>query len=153
MSGRSTDGLSGGPTCVGSVWKGANAVRPDVLLFIIPLVLILLLTMQGRRRRRDLMNAQQRLAPGAVVMTGAGMFGTVVAIDGDQITLETGPGQTSRWLRQAVVRVITPAPTADADGSSDVHGAIQDATDDPQPAGPADTPVGGAGEEDQPRRD
>jgi len=123
-----------------------------VLLFIIPLVLILLLTMQGRRRRRDLMNAQQRLAPGAVVMTGAGLFGTVVAVDGDQVTLETAPGQTSRWLRQAVVRVITPAPAAE-DSVSDVHGAIQDATDDPQPTGPADTPVGGAGEEDQPRRD
>ena len=92
-------------------------MRPDVLLFIVPLVLILLLTMQGRRRRRDLMNTQQRLAPGATVMTGAGMFGTVVAIDGDQVTLETAPGQTSRWLRQAVVRVITPAPTADLDGS------------------------------------
>ena len=124
-----------------------------MLLFIIPLALILLLTMQGRRRRRALMNAQQRLAPGAVVMTGAGMFGTVVAIEGDQVTLETGPGQTSRWLRQAVVRVITPAPTAEVDDSDSVHGAIQDATDDPHSAGPADTPVGGAGEEDQPRRD
>ena len=59
-------------------------MRPDVLLFAIPLVLIILMTMQARRRRRALTTAQNRLTPGSVVMTGAGMFGTIVAVEGDQ---------------------------------------------------------------------
>ena len=80
------------------------------LLLAIPLVLLVLLTLQGRRRGRALREAQSQVNPGAVVMTGAGMFGTVVSVDGDQVTLETAPGQTSRWLRQAVVKGVTPAP-------------------------------------------
>ena len=80
------------------------------LLLAIPLVLLVLLTLPGRRRGRALREAQSQVNPGAVVMTGAGMFGTVVSVDGDQVTLETAPGQTSRWLRQAVVKVVTPAP-------------------------------------------
>jgi preprotein translocase subunit YajC len=86
-------------------------VNANGLLLAIPLVLLVLLTLQGRRRGRALRDAQSQVTPGAVVMTGAGMFATVVSVDGDQVTLETSPGQTSRWLRQAVVRVVTPAPT------------------------------------------
>lgn len=80
------------------------------LLLAIPLVLLVLLTLQGRRRGRALRDAQSQVRPGAVVMTGAGMFATVISVDGDQVMLETSPGQTSRWLRQAVVKVVTPAP-------------------------------------------
>lgn len=92
-------------------------MKPDIILLIIPVVLIVLLTMQNRRRRRELQAAQSALLLGARVMTGAGMFGTVVSLDGDQVTLETAPGQTSVWLRQAIVRVVTPGP---GDGASPV---------------------------------
>jgi preprotein translocase subunit YajC len=85
-------------------------VKPDIILLIIPVALIVLLTMQNRKRRRELQAAQNSLLLGSKVMTGAGMFGTVVGVDGDQVTLETGPRQTSVWLRQAIVRVVTPGP-------------------------------------------
>jgi preprotein translocase subunit YajC len=85
-------------------------VNANGLLIAIPLVLLVLLTLQGRRRGRALREAQSQVTPGAEVMTGAGLFATVVSVDGDQVTLETAPGQTSRWLRQAVVKVVTPAP-------------------------------------------
>jgi preprotein translocase subunit YajC len=85
-------------------------VNANGLLLAIPLVLLVLLTLQGRRRGRALRDAQSQVRPGAVVMTGAGMFATVISVDGDQVMLETSPGQTSRWLRQAVVKVVTPAP-------------------------------------------
>jgi preprotein translocase subunit YajC len=102
-------------------------VKPDVILLVIPVVLIVLLTVQNRRRRQALAATQNQLLLGAKVMTGAGMFGTVVAIEGNEVTLETGPGQTSRWLRQAVVRVITqgPGPTAHQADEPDqtVHGS------------------------------
>jgi len=103
-----------------------------LLLVAIPLVLLVMLTMQGRRRGRELRAAQSQVRPGAVVMTGAGMFGTVVAVENDQVTLETAPGQTSQWLRQAIVKVITPAPR---DTSADGSGLAGDG------AGPADRPT------------
>ena len=69
------------------------------------------------------------------------------------MTLETAPGQTSTWLRQAVVRVITPAAD-DAAGAGESIDAYHEAvTDTPRPAESADSPVGGAAEEDQPRRE
>ena len=40
------------------------------LLLAIPLVLLVLLTLQGRRRGRALREAQSRVTPSAVVMTG-----------------------------------------------------------------------------------
>lgn len=83
-------------------------MKPENLILLIPVVLLVLLTMQNRRRRRELAATQHRLLLGSRVMTGAGMFGTVVAVDGDEVTLETAPGQTSTWLRQSVVRVIEP---------------------------------------------
>ena len=95
-------------------------------------MLLVLLTLQGRRRGRALREAQSQVNPGAVVMTGAGMFGTVVSVDGDQVTLETAPGQTSRWLRQAVVKVVTPAPTG-------MHESIP--VEDPGPPVIDDAPV------------
>ncbi len=82
----------------------------DIILLLIPVALLVVLTLNNRRRRNELRAAQESLLVGSRVMTGAGMFATVVAADGDQVTLETAPGQTSVWLRQAIVRVITPGP-------------------------------------------
>lgn len=94
-------------------------MKPENLILLVPVVLLIMLTMQNRRRKRDLAAAQASLLLGAEVMTGAGMFGTVVGVDGDQVTLETSPGVTSVWLRQAVVRIITPGgPDQDAQAAA-----------------------------------
>jgi len=129
-------------------------VNANGLLLAIPLVLLVLLTLQGRRRGRALREAQSQVNPGAVVMTGAGMFGTVVSVDGDQVMLETSPGVTSRWLRQAVVKVVTPAPAGmhesiplEDPGTPVVDDApvIDDAAERPADRDPT--------EDDPPRRD
>lgn len=98
-------------------------MKPGDLIFLIPLVLLVVLILQNRRRRRELRAAQDALLVGSTVMTGAGMFGTVVAAEGDQVTLETAPGQTSVWLRQAIVRVITPGPGDGPVGGSQTEGS------------------------------
>ena len=36
------------------------------------------------------------------------MYGTVVAVDGDVVTLETAPGVTSRWLKPAIAKLVEP---------------------------------------------
>jgi len=38
-------------------------------------------------------------------MTGSGLFGTVLRIEGDRVFLDVGSGQVTEWLLQAIVKV------------------------------------------------
>lgn len=107
------------------------------------LVLLLLMFQRSSRQRRELAQVQSGLAPGAEVMMSSGLFGTVVAVDGDVVTLETSPGQTSRWDRRAVLRVVTPSTTAaepatdrqdDGEPGISTTSTHPDETDSPGPA-------------------
>ena len=42
-------------------------------------------------------------------MTGSGLYGTIVAVDGDTITLESTPGNQTRWIRAAIAKLVPPA--------------------------------------------
>lgn len=92
-----------------------------LLILALPLLLLWNLTARTRRQQRDLRAVQDVLAPGAEVMTGSGMFATVVDVDDDRVVLETAPGQHSTWDRRAVVKVVTR--TADAVPSDEESGA------------------------------
>ncbi len=87
---------------------------------LLPLVLILLffyvfVIRPARARQREAAALQDRLAPGQRVMTTAGLFATVVAVEDDVVVLETAPGATSRWARPAIGRILDE-PTASAPG-------------------------------------
>jgi len=68
--------------------------------------LVVLMVTRSRRQQRELTDVQSRLEVGARIMTTAGLYATVVALDAESVTLETAPGQTSRWDRRAVARVL-----------------------------------------------
>ena len=93
----------------------------SLLLLAIPVLLLFMITSQNRRRKREIANVQSGLAPGSRVMTTSGMYGTVTAIEGDEVVLESAPGQVTRWNRQAMGRIIAPveAGTADTDEEAD----------------------------------
>lgn len=100
---------------------------------IVPLLLIGLLVLLFSRTRRQQRQAQQLqsgLAIGAQIVTTAGLYATVVEVDGAVVTLETGPGQRSRWDRRAVARVL-PDQTgvADADTSDVAVGREEEAVE------------------------
>jgi preprotein translocase subunit YajC len=100
------------------------AVRPESLLLLVLMGgLLFMMFSRSRRQQREAAQLQSRLAPGSRVMTTAGLYATVVAIEGDAIVLETGPGQTSRWDRRAVSRVL-PEEVAEP-----IAGADEDETD------------------------
>lgn len=80
----------------------------SLLLLAIPVLLLYMITSQNRRRKREAAGVQSALAPGVRVITTSGMYATVTAIEGDEVTLETAPGVTSQWSKQAVGRVISP---------------------------------------------
>jgi preprotein translocase subunit YajC len=79
---------------------------PNLLLLALAVGLAVLVLTRGRAQRQALRDTQDRLAPGMQVMTASGLFARVVEVEPDVVVLETGPGQQSRWVRQAIVRVV-----------------------------------------------
>lgn len=110
---------------------------------LIPFVLILLafyllIIRPARNRQRAALQLQERLAPGVEVMTTSGMYGTVVEIDEESVSLEISPGTTVRFAKAAVGQVRSPEG-ADAP--------------EPDAADQAGDPDGGTGLDTDPRGD
>ena len=60
-----------------------------------------------RRRQQQAQQHQRTVSPGARVRTTAGMYATVSAVDGDDVILEVAPGVDVRYMRRAVMEVIS----------------------------------------------
>ena len=58
----------------------------------------------ARRQRETL----QEIVPGVEVLTAAGIFGTVLDVMEDRVTIETAPGTRITVLRSTIARRITP---------------------------------------------
>jgi preprotein translocase subunit YajC len=88
-----------------------------------------------QKQRREIAQVQSTLAPGTRVMTGSGLIATIVAVDDDEVVLEVSPGITNRYVRRAIMRVVTD-PTEVVDvaepGSEDelTGGVAKPVTDD-----------------------
>jgi preprotein translocase subunit YajC len=61
----------------------------------------------------------QALEPGDEVLTGSGIFGTVVSVEEDRVTIETAPGTHITVLRSTIARRTSPVRESDADMSLD----------------------------------
>ena len=90
----------------------------DLATFI-PFVLIVLVfwflvVRPARKRQQEMSSIQSSVTPGTEVMLGSGIFGRVVSVAEDTVQLEIAPGTTVKVARQAVVRVVQPAPGAGA---------------------------------------
>lgn len=86
-----------------------------------------LMTSRTRKQQKAAADFRANLAPGQEVMTGSGLFATVVDIEDDVVTLETSPGVTSRWLRPAIAKLVEPTVVEedldeDADEDADEDG-------------------------------
>jgi preprotein translocase subunit YajC len=109
-------------------------VDPSILLILVTVGLLVLLTASRRRQQRAQQSLQSKLAPGSEVMTGSGMFATVVSVEDSVVILETAPGQQARWDRRAVARVLSTPEDADSADAASADAASADATlDDASP--------------------
>jgi preprotein translocase subunit YajC len=92
----------------------------DILLpFALILVAFYLLIIRPQRNRaRAAAQLQARLAPGAQVITTAGLYGTVTEVADDAVHLEVAPGVTMRFAKAAVGRIL-PEDTSDAADDTD----------------------------------
>ncbi len=82
---------------------------------------------QAARRERDTL---MELSAGDEVLTGAGIFGTVLDVESDRVTLETAPGTRITVLRSTIARRITEPPVEtpswDEHDEDEAHGAYHE---------------------------
>jgi preprotein translocase subunit YajC len=91
-----------------------------VIPVVVLLAFYLLAIRPGRRRMQAMQAVQATLAPGREVVTTAGMYATVTAVDDEAqtVTLEIAPGVEARFARGAVMKVVDEAPVP-ATGTED----------------------------------
>lgn len=80
---------------------------------LLPLILLVfafyfLVMRPARNRQRQAVAVQEALRPGVEVMTTGGLFATVSAVEDDVVVLEIAPGVTTRYVKQAVAKIVTP---------------------------------------------
>ncbi|MEN9873100.1 MAG: preprotein translocase subunit YajC [Actinomycetota bacterium] len=74
----------------------------DVILLAVLAAMILLLVAQNRKRRKEAEKLVSSLTEGSKVMLHSGIKGSIVAIDGDDLVVETTPGVKLTVVKQAV---------------------------------------------------
>ena len=117
----------------------SSGFNPSTLILILIVVVAFYFLMIRPQQRRKQAAAQQsnNVEPGARVRTTAGMYATVVDVDGDDVILEVAPGVEVRYMKRAIMEVVSPgepvdetetdADDVDADEDADVdHDADSD---------------------------
>jgi preprotein translocase subunit YajC len=92
-----------------------GSIFPLLLFILVPLGMYFLMIRPQQRRQKELAQMQSGLAPGAEVMTGSGIYGTVTEIDEEDgsVVLEISSEVNVRFARAAIARVLTPAGAED----------------------------------------
>ena len=92
----------------GDLRQSSSSSYTFLLLIVLVFVGFYFLMIRPQRRQQQQAQQQQRtLAPGSRVKTTAGMYATVAEVDGDDVILEVAPGVEVRYIRRAVMEVIT----------------------------------------------
>lgn len=93
-----------------------------LIILVIGIGAMWLLSSRQRKAQREQLSFRDSLQPGQQVMTGSGMYGTVVSVDGDEVTLESTPGNESRWIKAAIARLVEPpVEDTEADETDDAE--------------------------------
>jgi preprotein translocase subunit YajC len=113
--------------------SSGSSFNPTSLILILVVIVgvYMLMIRPQRRRQQQAQQSQNALRPGARVRTTAGMYATVVDVDGDDVVLEVAPGVEVRYMRRAVMDVVSPGEETPDDSYSDSED--EDAEDDGEP--------------------
>ncbi len=108
-----------------------SGFNPSTLILILVVVVgfYMLMIRPQRRRQQQAQQRQNSVQPGARVRTTAGMYATVVDVDGDDVVLEVAPGIEVRYMRRAIMDVVDPAEEPEAEET--VTDSAADVDDEP----------------------
>jgi preprotein translocase subunit YajC len=116
---------------------GGSGPLPFLILIGIFVVVYLVFLRPASARRRAAVTARSKASVGDLVTTTAGLIATVVAVSDDEVTLEVAPGVHSRYLPQAIVRVLEEAesdePDAEYETEHDTESTETGSADDAEP--------------------
>lgn len=101
--------------------SGGNPLLNFLPLILIVVLVYFLMIRPNNKRRQQQMEMRSRMAPGDEVQTVGGLYGTVVAIDDDSVTIEAAPGVPLRFTKDAIARVITETPAAEETDADDTE--------------------------------
>jgi preprotein translocase subunit YajC len=121
--------------------KGNSFLFPIIIIALFALLYFVMIRPQ-RNRQRQAAQTQNEVMPGSRVRTTAGMYATVVSVEGDDVVLEVAPGVNVRYMRRAIMNVVPDAP-ADFGADQADFGTDQDESVDG--SGPARGTKGGSG--------
>lgn len=88
-------------------------------------------------RRKAQAQLVASLEPGQRIMTTAGVFGTVTALDGERLSVEVAPGVVIEMLTAAVAQAV-PADPAPGEAESEAEGLSQPENLPAEPGAEAD---------------
>lgn len=109
--------LASSTTTTAAKTSAASSAASLIFILVIGLAayfLFLRPRSQAARRQRDTL---LEIGVGDEVLTGAGIFGTVLDVEPDRVTIETAPGTRLTVLRSTIARRITSETVSD-----DEHG-------------------------------
>jgi preprotein translocase subunit YajC len=99
-----------------------SSFNPTTLIFIVVIIaaFYLLMIRPQQRRKQQAQQQANTLQPGARVVTTAGMYATVVDVDGDDVILEVAPGTEVRYMKRAIMNVVSTPDTVDEPAQDEV---------------------------------
>jgi len=106
-------------TAAAATSSGGNSMFLILIVVFIGLIYFMAIR-PGRNRQKRVQQQQNTVQPGARVRTTAGMYATVTAVDGDDVVLEVAPDVEVRYMKRAIMEVISPA--AEVPGEEDAGG-------------------------------
>jgi preprotein translocase subunit YajC len=131
--------ISSGSVAVAHVAASKNNSSSGFINLIFLLLIVgavVLFMRRGRARQRAVVETRNNVAPGVEVVTTAGLIATVVDSDDETVTLEIAPGVQSRFVRQAIARVVVPpSPEAPPDYPASEEPRTPEHPDDAPPEG------------------
>src|SRR5437660_3001717 len=101
--------------------SGSSSVTFLLLIVVVFVGFYFLMIRPQRRRQQQVVQQQRTVTPGARVRTTAGMYATVVDVDGDDVVLEVAPGVEVRYVKRAIMEVLPSdaEPAAEPDYDAD----------------------------------
>jgi preprotein translocase subunit YajC len=73
-----------------------------LLILLLPFLLLVFIMISQRRRAQQIQALQASLAVGEEVVTTSGLYGTIVSLDDQVVTLDAGNGTALRFDRRAI---------------------------------------------------